>query len=104
MKTTLTLPNNFMIFSNEPIISRFNYKINYHIAKLIKGRHEYALYLAPHFVGIVWFDDTLGYWVAEVFLHHTEYRGSYLAETLVELADEIDAAYRDDEPRTYYNH
>jgi len=93
-----------MIFSNEPIISRFNYRINSKIEKVIKGRHEYALYLAPHFLGVVWFDDTLGYWAAEVFLHHNNYCGSYLTETLVELADEIDADYKDDEPGTFYNH
>lgn len=92
MKSTIRLPQNFKEYLNEPIISNSDNLINAQIATAIKDKPLYSLYTALHFLGKVWFDDTIGYWTAEIW-QYKSYKASYIAETIEELANEIDTEY-----------
>lgn len=88
MKTTLKVPLDFLPFSDEPVISNLTGEVNVVIAEAIKNKKLFAYYTAWNFHGIIWWDDRIGYWIAEISVLR-KYAGSYLAETLNELAREI---------------
>lgn len=96
MKCDLRLPTNFKEHSGDAIITNIDYSINSEIQKVIKNQPLFSRYTARNFNGIVWWNENIGFWCAEVWVFR-KYVASYLAETLEALADEINNEHGKDE-------
>lgn len=89
MKAEFRLPSNYSEYLGEPIISNIDNKIMDEIEIAIKNKPLFSRYSALDFNGKIWWHDELGYWAAEVWVFK-KYIATYIAESLNELANEVD--------------
>ncbi|MDB5156148.1 MAG: hypothetical protein JWR50_855 [Mucilaginibacter sp.] len=101
MKTEIRKPRNLNEYPGDAIISNLTNQIDQQIATVIKGNNYFSRYAAWNFNGIVWWNDELGFWCAEVWKFNN-YVASYLAESLEELAKEIDSIHSDGETPSFF--
>ena len=92
MKAEIRKPQSITEYPGNAIISNLTNQIDQQIAAAIKSTNFFSRYAAWNFNGIIWWNDELGYWCAEIW-RFNNYVASYLAETLEELAHEIDGIY-----------
>lgn len=92
MKCTLRCPYHFTKYNEDAIVSNFLGAVDKDIEAAIKGKPFYSSYAAWHFNGIIWWNDEIGYWCGSV-ITFMQYQASYLAETVEELALEMNADY-----------
>jgi hypothetical protein len=100
MKSDIRLPSNFLEYSGDPIVSNIDNEIKTEIEIEIKNKPLFSQYTAWNFNGLIWWHDELGYWAAEVWVFK-KYTASYIAETLEELANEIDLEHGKDETAVF---
>lgn len=87
------LPTNFKEYLGGPIIANVDNLIDAEIEAIIKNEELFSRYAAWDFNAKIWWNDNLGYWFAEIWVFR-EYITSYMAETLEELANEVNIAWQ----------
>jgi hypothetical protein len=92
MKAEIRMPRHLIEYSGDALITNLTGKIDQDIELKIKGSNHFSRYSAWNFNGLVWWNDELGFWRIEVW-QYNNYVATYLADTLEELANEVDRIY-----------
>ncbi|MBD0288652.1 MAG: hypothetical protein ICV79_25005 [Flavisolibacter sp.] len=90
METTTRLPEDFKEYNKQSLYSNLDRELRYDIAKAIKGQRMFSRFSAWDFNGLIWWDETLGYWCCEVSKYR-KYVATHANESLEALIEEVQA-------------
>lgn len=94
MKTeeSIRLPEDFIEFDGDIIMSNFDGRINGETYSAIKGQPLFSGYTGWNFYGKVWWDLNLLRWCCEVWQYHC-YKETVVCDTLEEIMSEVCSNY-----------
>jgi len=88
MKAAIRLPDSFTEYRSDSIFSNLTNETDYQVAKAIKYKPLSAALTAWDYFGVVWWNDDIGYWCAEIW-QFNKYKATHISEFLENLIQEI---------------
>lgn len=82
------LPENFIEFDGEEIMSNCDKEIVESTAKAIKGKELFSRYSGWNFNGIVWWDKIYSKWCCEIWCYGS-WQDTIVADELQDIMDEV---------------